>query len=46
VVKLDVEAVGAMLDEMLADPGRSPFEELEPDYEFLEPVTHCTCSCH
>jgi len=32
VVKIDVEAVGAMLDEMLAVPSRSPFEELEPDY--------------
>jgi hypothetical protein len=46
VVKIDVEAVGAMLDELLADPVRSPLEELEPDYEFLEPSTHCTCSCH
>ena len=46
VVKIDVEAVGTMLNEMLADTGRPKFEELEPDYEFLEPVTHCTCSCH
>jgi len=46
VVKIDVEAVAAMLDEMLAVPSRSPFEELEPGYEFLEPATHCTCSCH
>jgi hypothetical protein len=38
VVKIDVEAVGAMLDEMLADPGRPRFDELEPDYEFLEPA--------
>jgi hypothetical protein len=29
VVKTDVEA-GAMLDEMLAAPTRSPFEDLEP----------------
>jgi hypothetical protein len=40
VVKIDVEAVGAMLDEMLAVPRRSPFEDLEPDYEFLNAVTH------
>jgi hypothetical protein len=46
VGKIDVEAVGAMLDEMLADPGRSKFEELEPDYEFMEPAPHCTCHCH
>jgi hypothetical protein len=45
VVKIDVQAVAAMLDEMLAVPGRSPFEELEPDYEFLEPAD-CPCSCH
>jgi len=30
VVKIDVEAVGAMLDEMLAVPSRSPYEDLEP----------------
>lgn len=46
MVKIDVDAVGRMLDEMLADPGPSKFLDLEPDYEFLEPVTHCTCSCH
>lgn len=46
VVKIDVEAVAAMLDEMLAAPSRSPFEDVEPDYEFLDAVTHCTCSCH
>ena len=39
VVKIDVEAVGAMLDEMLAVPSRSPYEDLEP-------APHCTCSCH
>ena len=46
VVKIDVEAVGAMLDEMLAVPGRSPFEEMEPDYEFMEPAAYCICRCH
>ena len=45
VVKIDVEAVGAMLDDMLADPGRPKYEELEPDYEFLEPAFHCICRC-
>jgi len=44
VVKIDVEAVGAMLDELIAP--RSAYEELEPDYEYLEPAAHCTCSCH
>lgn len=34
-MKIDVEAVGAMLDEMLADPGPSNYADLEPDYEFL-----------
>jgi hypothetical protein len=42
VVKIDVEAVGRMLDEMLAAPSevirRSEFEEAEPDYEYLEPA--------
>lgn len=36
VVKLDVEALGAMLDDLLADPGPSPYEELEPDPEYLQ----------
>jgi len=35
VVKIDLEAVGAMLDEMLAVPSRSPFEELEPAHDFM-----------
>jgi hypothetical protein len=42
MVKIDVEAVGRMLDEMLAAPSevirRSEFEETEPDYDFLVPV--------
>jgi hypothetical protein len=46
VVKIDVEAVGAMLDELLADPGPTDYKELEPDYEYMEPGPHCTCSCH
>lgn len=46
VVKIDVEAVGAMLDELLAPVERSPFEELEPDYEYMEPAPYCTCHCH
>jgi hypothetical protein len=41
MVKIDVEAVGRMLDEMLAPPApvirRPEFEETEPDYEFLDP---------
>jgi len=46
VVKRDVEATSRMLDELLAVPARSPFEELEPDYEFWDPVSYCTCHCH
>ncbi|WP_364746162.1 hypothetical protein [Arthrobacter sp. LAR12-1-1.1] len=46
MVKIDVEAVGAMLDELLAPVERSPFEELEPDYEYMEPAPYCTCHCH
>jgi hypothetical protein len=42
MVKIDVEAVGRMLDEMLAVPSevirRSEFEETEPDHEFLVPA--------
>ena len=31
-----MDAVGKMLDDLLAEPiRRSPYEELEPDYEFL-----------
>lgn len=49
VVKLDVEALGAMLDDLLSDPGPSPYEDLEPDPEYLqlggghggEPVLDC-----
>ena len=33
MVKIDVEAVGKMLDELLAPVERSPHEDLEPDYE-------------
>lgn len=43
-MKINVEAVGAMLDDLLAP--RSAYEELEPDYEYMEPVPYCTCSCH
>jgi hypothetical protein len=32
VVKIDAEAVGAMLDDLIAP--RSAYEELEPDYEW------------
>lgn len=35
VVKIDVEAVGKMLDDLLAPVVRSPYEDLEPDYEFM-----------
>lgn len=35
VVKLDVDAVGRMLDEMLADPCPSKFLDLEPDYGYM-----------
>ncbi len=35
MVKIDVEAVGKMLDELLAPIVRSPYEEVEPDYEFM-----------
>lgn len=36
MVKIDVEAVGKMLDELLSEPvTRSQYEDLEPDYEFL-----------
>jgi hypothetical protein len=44
VAKIDVEAVGAML-EALSEP-RSRYEDLEPEYEYLEPEAYCTCSCH
>jgi hypothetical protein len=44
VAKIDVEAVGVMLDGLIAP--RSAYEELDPDYEFLEPAAHCTCSRH
>jgi hypothetical protein len=44
VVKIDVEAIGAMLDVLNAP--RSRYEDMEPDYEYLEPVPRCTCSCH
>lgn len=43
VVKVDVEAVGKMLDGLLEV--RSPYEDLEPDYEFM-PAPWCGCSCH
>jgi hypothetical protein len=43
VVKINVEAVSRMLDEMLAKPAevirRSEFEDVEPDYEYLDPAT-------
>jgi hypothetical protein len=35
MVKIDVEAVGKMLDDLLAPVVRSPYEDLEPEYEFL-----------
>jgi hypothetical protein len=35
MVKIDVEAVGKMLDDLLAPVVRSPYEDLEPDYEFM-----------
>lgn len=45
VVKIDVEAVGKMLDDLLAPVERSPYEELEPDYEYM-PTPWCNCHCH
>lgn len=44
VVKIDVDAVGAMLDNLIAP--LSAYEELEADYDYLAPVPCCTCSCH
>lgn len=35
MVKIDVDAVGKMLDELLAPIVRSPYEELEPDHEYM-----------
>lgn len=46
VVKIDVEAVAKMLDDLLAPVARSPYEGVEPDYEFLDPTPRCTCLCH
>lgn len=46
MVKIDVDAVGKMLDELLAPARRPSYEDCEPDYEFLAPATLCTCSCH
>lgn len=43
-MQIDVEAVGAMLDDLIAP--RSAYEELDPDYEFLEPAACGTCPCH
>jgi hypothetical protein len=40
VVKIDVEAVDAMLDDLNAP--RSAYEELDPDYEYLEPAAYYT----
>ncbi|QYF89717.1 hypothetical protein [Arthrobacter sp. PAMC25284] len=38
MVKLDVEATRKLLDDLLSEPiRRSPWEEIEPDYEFLDP---------
>lgn len=45
MVKVDVGAVGEMLDELLAKPQPALYEELEPDYEFM-PAPWCGCSCH
>lgn len=39
VVKIDVEAVSAMLDELLADAGRSALEDMEP-------ASRRICPCH
>lgn len=39
MVKIDVDAVGKLLDELLSEPiRRSPYEDLEPDYEFMNSV--------
>lgn len=35
MVKIDVDAVGKMLDELLAPVVRSPYEDLEPDYDYM-----------
>lgn len=41
MVKIDVEAVGKMLDDLLAPVAPSPYEGLEPDYEFMpDPPGH------
>lgn len=36
MVKIDVEAVGKMLDDLLAPVVRSPYEDVEPEYEFMQ----------
>lgn len=46
MVKIDVEAVGKMLDELLAPATQPSHEDYEPDYEFLMPAQVCACSCH
>lgn len=35
MVKIDVEAVGKMLDDLLAPVVRSPHEDLEPEFEYM-----------
>jgi hypothetical protein len=43
VVAVDVKAVEKELDDLLAPVARSPYEDMEPDYEFLDPALRCTC---
>lgn len=42
MAKIDVDAVGGMLDKLLGERTevirRSEFEDLEPDYEYLKPT--------
>jgi hypothetical protein len=35
MVKIDVDAVGKMLDDLLTPIVRSPYGELEPDFESM-----------
>lgn len=45
VVKLDVEATKRMLAESLAELEPTPYEDLEPDYEYM-PLPSCDRHCH
>ncbi|MFF1251257.1 hypothetical protein ACFVYC_01990 [Pseudarthrobacter sp. NPDC058329] len=45
MVKLDVAATKRLLAELLAEPELSPYEDIEPDYEYM-PAPWCACTCH